>query len=159
MKRLEPLSCSSWRLLVLVARAFVLAAPAQAAGQELGVADKVTTFTASDFGRTLSVNGDGTDHGWGGHQFVMGAAVRGKAFYGSPPPLSVGNTGAPEDQWHVGQGRLLPSTSVDQYAATMAKWFGVSDSELYGVLPNLGNFGERAGRLDYPTDLGFMRVS
>ncbi len=124
---------------------------------ELGVADKVTTFTASDFGRTLSVNGDGTDHGWGGHQFVMGGAVKGKAFYGTPPPLSVGNTGAPEDQWHVGQGRLLPSTSVDQYAATMAKWFGVSDNELYGILPNLDNFGERANRLDYPADLGFMK--
>lgn len=129
-----------------------------AALQELGVADKVTTFTASDFGRTLSVNGDGTDHGWGGHQFVMGGAVKGKAFYGTPPPLSVGNTSAPDDQWHVGQGRLLPSTSVGQYAATMAKWFGVNDTELYGVLPNLGNFGARAGKLDYPTDLGFMNT-
>lgn len=128
-----------------------------AALQELGVADKVTTFTASDFGRTLSVNGDGTDHGWGGHQFVMGGAVNGKSFYGAPPPLSVGNTSAPDDQWHVGQGRLLPSTSVDQYAATMAKWFGVNDTELYGVLPNLDNFGTRANRPDYPTDLGFMK--
>ena len=126
--------------------------------QALGVADKVTTFTASDFGRTLSVNGDGTDHGWGGHQFVMGAAVKGKEFYGTPPPLSVGNSSAPEDQWHVGQGRLLPSTSVDQYAATLAKWFGVTDTELYGVLPNLHNFGERARRPDYPIDLGFMRA-
>ena len=125
---------------------------------ELGVADKVTTFTASDFGRTLSVNGDGTDHGWGGHQFVMGGAVKGKAFYGTPPPLSVGNSDAPEDQWHVGQGRLLPSTSVDQYASTMAKWFGVNDDELYGVLPNLDNFGVRASRPDYPTDLGFMKI-
>lgn len=129
-----------------------------AALRELGVADKVTTFTASDFGRTLSVNGDGTDHGWGGHQFVMGGAVRGKAFYGTPPPLSMGNGGAPEDQWHVGQGRLLPSTSVNQYAATMAKWFGVNDDELYGVLPNLDNFGARANRSDYPTDLGFMKI-
>ena len=125
---------------------------------ELGVADKVITFTASDFGRTLSVNGDGTDHGLGGHQFVMGGAVKGKAFYGTPPPLSVGNTSAPDDQWHVGQGRLLPSTSVDQYAATMAKWFGVNDTELYSVLPNLDNFGVRGGRTDYPTDLGFMKA-
>jgi len=129
-----------------------------AALQELGVSDKVTTFTASDFGRTLTVNSDGTDHGWGGHQFVMGGAVKGKAFYGAPPPLSVGNTSAPDDQWHVGQGRLLPSTSVDQYAATMAKWFGVNDTELYGVLPNLNNFGVRAGRPDYPADLGFMKA-
>ena len=124
---------------------------------ELGARDRVTTFTASDFGRTLSVNGDGTDHGWGGHQFVMGAAVRGRAFYGRPAPLSLGSSGAPEDQWHVGQGRLLPSTSVDQFAATLARWFGANDDELHGVLPNLGNFGDRAGRPDYPVNLGFMR--
>jgi len=127
-----------------------------AALQELGVSDKVTTFTASDFGRTLTLNGDGTDHGWGGHQFVMGGSVRGKAFYGAVPPLSTGNSDAPEDQWHVGQGRLLPSTSVDQFAATLARWFGVADSELYGVLPNLANFGDRAARPDYPVNLGFM---
>ena len=119
---------------------------------ELGVADKVTAFTASDFGRTLTSNGDGTDHGWGGHHLVVGGAVRGKAFYGTPPPVSVGNTAAPEDQWHVGQGRLIPSTSVDQYAATLARWFGVADGELAGILPNLRNFGSAA----YPTNLGFL---
>ena len=123
---------------------------------DLGVSEPVTTFTASDFGRTLSSNGDGTDHGWGGHQFIVGGAVKGKAFYGTPPPVSVGNGTGPEDQWHVGQGRLLPSTSVDQYAATLAKWFGVADTELYGILPNLDNFGSKAGRADYPEDLGFM---
>jgi len=123
----------------------------------LGVADKVTAFTASDFGRTLSSNGDGSDHGWGSHHLVVGGAVKGAAFYGTPPPVSVGNTSAPEDQWHVGQGRLLPSTSVDQYAATMARWFGVSDNELPGILPNITHFGALAGRPDYPTDLGFMR--
>ena len=123
---------------------------------EMGVADKVTAFTASDFGRALSINGDGTDHGWGGHQFIVGGAVKGQAFYGTPPPVSVGNGTGPEDQWHVGQGRLLPSTSVDQYAATLAKWFGVADTELYGILPNLDNFGSKAGRADYPEDLGFM---
>ncbi len=63
---------------------------------------------------------------------------------------------APDDQWHVGQGRLLPSTSVDQYAATLAKWFGVADSEMGALLPNLKNFGVAAGRPDYPTNLGFM---
>ncbi|WP_298208481.1 DUF1501 domain-containing protein [Acidovorax sp.] len=120
---------------------------------DLGVANKVTAFTASDFGRTLSSNGDGSDHGWGGHQLVVGGAVNGKAFYGKAPPVSVGNSATDaNDQWHVGQGRLLPSTSVDQYAATLASWFGVSGTELAGVLPNLRNFGGA----DYPTNLGFM---
>ena len=122
---------------------------------ELGVADKVTAFTASDFGRTLASNGDGSDHGWGSHHLVVGGAVKGAAFYGSAPPVSITNTASPDDQWHVGQGRLLPSTSVDQYAATLARWFGVADSELAGILPNLRNFG--GGRADYPVDLGFMR--
>lgn len=123
-----------------------------AATQELGVANQVTTFTASDFGRTLTSNGDGSDHGWGSHHLIMGGAVKGAAFYGTPPPVSVGDSNAPEDQWHVGQGRLLPSTSVDQYAATFAKWFGVSSTELPSVLPYLKNFGSPA----YPIDLGFM---
>lgn len=119
----------------------------------LGINDKVTAFTASDFGRTLTSNGDGSDHGWGSHHFVVGGAVRGKAFYGKAPPVSVGNGTGAEDQWHVGNGRLLPSTSVDQYVATLARWFGVTSSELPGVLPRLRNFGGS----DYPTDLGFMR--
>jgi uncharacterized protein (DUF1501 family) len=119
---------------------------------ELGVAHQVTAFTASDFGRTLTSNGDGSDHGWGGHHFVVGGAVRGKALYGKAPPVSVGNTTAAEDQWHVGQGRLLPSTSVDQYAATLARWFGVADTEMAGILPNLRNFGSG----DYPVNMGFM---
>ena len=123
---------------------------------ELGVADKVTAFTASDFGRTLASNGDGSDHGWGSHHFMVGGAVKGKAFYGAAPPVSVGSTTGAQDQWHVGQGRLLPGTSVDQYAATMAKWFGVADSELAGILPNLRHFGVAAGRPDSPVNLGFM---
>ena len=120
---------------------------------ELGVADKVTAFTASDFGRTLNSNGDGADHGWGSHHFMVGGAVKGKALYGKAPPVSNTNsTTDAADQWHVGQGRLLPSTSVDQYAATLAKWFGVANGEMAGVLPNLSHFGGA----DYPTDLGFM---
>lgn len=119
---------------------------------ELGVADKVTAFTASDFGRTLSSNGDGSDHGWGGHHFVVGGAVNGKNFYGTAPSVDIGNTA----QDHVGQGRLIPTTSVDQYAATLAKWHGVNESDLYSILPNLKNFGNNAKRPDYPTDLGFM---
>lgn len=123
---------------------------------DLGIADKVTTFTASDFGRTLTSNGDGSDHGWGAHHFVVGGAVRGAAFYGTPPPVSAGDTGAPEDQWHVGQGRLLPTTSVEQYAATLARWFGADASELQGLLPNLRNFGGSLAGVPYPVDLGFM---
>ena len=123
---------------------------------ELGVADKVTAFTASDFGRTLSSNGDGSDHGWGSHHFMVGGAVKGAAFYGTPPPVSITNTATLQDQWHVGQGRQLPSTSVDQYAATLARWFGVADSEMAVVLPNIRQFGAAAGRPDYPVDLGFL---
>lgn len=119
---------------------------------ELGVANQVTTFTASDFGRTLTSNGDGTDHGWGNHHWVVGGAVNGKAFYGKAPPVSVTDSADAQDQWHVGQGRLLPSTSVDQYAATLAKWFGVENTELSTVLPNLSHFGDT----NYPLDLGFM---
>jgi uncharacterized protein (DUF1501 family) len=129
----------------------------------LGIGDKVTAFTASDFGRTLSSNGDGSDHGWGSHHFIVGDAVNGKAFYGYAPPTSVGSTGAPEDQWHVGQGRLLPTSSVDQYAATLAKWFGVEAGDMAGILPNLSNFNGRSLTvngitLTYANDLGFMKA-
>jgi uncharacterized protein (DUF1501 family) len=109
-----------------------------AATVELGVANKVTTFTASDFGRTLASNADGSDHGWGSHQFVMGGAVNGKKFYGTAPQVSLQSN----DQ--VGQGRLLPSTSVDEFAATLARWFGCSAGELPGILPNVGNFSNTA---------------
>ena len=104
---------------------------------ELGVANQVTTFTASDFGRTLSSNGDGSDHGWGSHHFVVGGAVRGQRFYGQLPATAVGG---PDD---VGQGRLLPTTSVDQLAATFATWMGVADAELPTVVPNIRNFTTR----------------
>jgi len=125
---------------------------------ELGVADKVTAFTASDFGRTLTSNGNGSDHGWGSHHFVVGGAVKGGAFYGEAPPVSVGDTDAPEDQWHVGQGRLLPRTSVSQFAATLAAWFGVGPDEQRLIVPNLDRFGIGAGGngIDYPLNLGFL---
>jgi len=110
---------------------------------ELGVADRVTTFTASDFGRTLAGNNDGSDHGWGSMHFLLGGAVRGQRFYGTPP--AVANNG-PDD---VGQGRLLPSTSVDQYAATLGSWFGASDSDLLTVLPNLVNYDTSARNLGF----------
>ena len=119
----------------------------------LGVADKVTAFTASDFGRTLTSNGDGSDHGWGSHHLMVGGAVRGAALYGKAPPVSVTNSTTDAfDQWHVGQGRLLPSTSVDQYAGTLATWFGVQGTEMNAILPNLANFNSA----DYPRDMGFM---
>ena len=108
-----------------------------AATVELGVADKVTAFTASDFGRTLSSNGDGSDHGWGNHHFVMGGAVKGKNFYGTAPAMAVSG---PDD---VGQGRLLPSTSVDQFGATLASWLGISDSNLPIVVPHIGSFSKQ----------------
>ena len=127
-----------------------------AATVELGVADRVTAFTASDFGRGLVSNGDGTDHGWGGHQLIVGGAVRGKTFYGTPPPPSVGQSDSPDDQWHVGQGRLLPTTAVDQVAATLGRWFGAPDDELDLVLPNLRHFGGSQAGITYPRDLGFM---
>jgi uncharacterized protein (DUF1501 family) len=124
----------------------------------LGVDSSVTSFTASDFGRTLTSNGDGSDHGWGSHHFVVGTAVKGKDFYGYAPPISVGSTTAAEDQWHVGQGRLLPTTSVDQYAATLATWFGVGDNELTKVVPNILNFDNvtQAG-ITYQKNIGFMK--
>ncbi len=106
----------------------------QAATKELGVANQVTTFTASDFGRTLSGNNDGSDHGWGSMHFILGGAVNGRRFYGAPPVVA---DNGPDD---VGQGRLLPTTSVDQYAATLGKWLGVSNTDLLSVLPNLQNY-------------------
>ena len=100
---------------------------------ELGVASQVTSFTASDFGRTLT-GSNGSDHGWGSMHFMLGGAVNGGRYYGTVPVVA--NDG-PDD---VGQGRLLPSTSVDQYAATLGKWFGISDSDLLTVLPNLSHW-------------------
>ena len=108
----------------------------------LGVANQVTSFTASDFGRALQHNGRGSDHGWGGHHFVMGGAVQGNRVYGQFPTVALNG---PEDS---GRGALIPTTSVDEYAATLARWFGVSLSNLPVVLPNIGRFASR--------DLGFM---
>jgi uncharacterized protein (DUF1501 family) len=109
---------------------------------ELGVASQVTSFTASDFGRTLANNGDGSDHGWGSHHFVVGGAVAGGRFWGTLPAVSVNGT---DD---VGQGRLLPTMAVDQLAATLASWMGVSDTNLALVAPSIGNYTQR--------NLGFL---
>lgn len=110
-----------------------------------GLANNVTTFTLSDFGRTLTSNGLGSDHGWGGHNLVLGGAVQGGKFYGGPntgqefPTIALGTT------TDVGQGRLLPTTSIDEYGATFAKWMGAANSELNTVFPNLSRFSRTTG--------------
>jgi uncharacterized protein (DUF1501 family) len=109
---------------------------------EMGMDTAVTLFTHSDFGRTLTSNGDGSDHAWGGLQFVVGGAVRGATIYGDYPLLETGSA------LDVGGGRFIPTVSADQYAATLATWFGVADADLSRVSPNIGNFSQR--------NLGFM---
>ena len=106
----------------------------QTAIAELGLEDKVTLFSASDFGRTLSPNGSGTDHAWGGNHFVVGGAVNGGKIYGTYPELALNS---PLD---TGRGRLIPTTSVDAYFAELALWMGVSPSNLPLILPNLSRF-------------------
>ena len=109
---------------------------------ELGCADRVTTYTASDFGRTYTSNGDGTDHGWGAHHLILGGAVKGGDIYGKMPTLTLGG---PDDTTN---GRWIPTTSVDEYGATLATWFGVSATSLPTAFPNIGRFAK--------PNLGFM---
>ena len=119
------------------------------AGTTSDMRSSVTTFTASDFGRTFTSNGDGTDHGWGSHHFVVGGAVKGKEIYGTFPMTAVTNTAAGIDNpLDVGSGNFIPQISVDQYAGTLAKWFGLSAAEISAVFPNLANFTTQ--------DLGFL---
>jgi uncharacterized protein (DUF1501 family) len=106
----------------------------QQALDALGVDRQVSTFTASDFGRTLSSNGDGSDHGWGGHHWVLGGAVQGGRVLGRVPEPGLGG---PQD---AGQGRLLPGLSVQQLAVTLARWFGVNESDLDLVAPGHAAF-------------------
>jgi uncharacterized protein (DUF1501 family) len=108
---------------------------------QLGVSEKVTLFTASDFGRTLASNSKGSDHGWGSQHLVVGGAVKG-GLYGKFPNQTIGG---PDD---VGQGVFIPTTSVDQYAASMARWFGVAPTEIATIFPNLSKFAT--------PDLGFL---
>lgn len=109
----------------------------------LGIDQNVTTFTGSDFGRPLKSNGTGADHGWGAHHFVVGGSVRGGNVYGKFPQMVINGPDALDNQGH-----LLPSTSVDEYAATLAKWFGVSDTDMPIVIPNIARFAQ--------SDMGFM---
>ncbi|MFI5181694.1 MAG: DUF1501 domain-containing protein [Thermoanaerobaculia bacterium] len=111
---------------------------------ELGAADSVTTFTLSDFGRTfLPASGGGTDHAWGSHHFVLGGSVKGGDFYGTFPTLALKG---PDDSSN--EGRWIPTTSVDQYGATLAQWFGLESQALPSVFPNIGRFAQ--------THLGFL---
>jgi uncharacterized protein (DUF1501 family) len=110
---------------------------------QFGIADKVTTFTASDFGRSLVGNSDGSDHGWGSMHFVLGGAVRGQTIYGIPPEVGA------DTNDDIDSGRLIPTTSVDQYAATLAAWFGVAPGDLTTVMPNLQNFNPSIWNLGF----------
>jgi uncharacterized protein (DUF1501 family) len=113
------------------------------ASKELGISDRVTLFTASDFSRTFQSNGGGSDHAWGSHALILGDSVKGGDIYGAYPTIAING---PDD---VGEGRWVPTTSVDEYSATLAKWYGISSpTDLASVLPNIGRFAN--------PDLGFM---
>jgi uncharacterized protein (DUF1501 family) len=119
----------------------------------LGARNNVTTFTASDFGRTFTTNGDGTDHGWGSHHFVMGGAVRGGDLYGDFPilaPKNPANNNFDGSPHQLANGALLPGTSVDQLGATLGRWFGLSDTQVADIFPNLSRFDTSV------RNLGFM---
>lgn len=120
--------------------------------QAMGVDDFVTTFTASDFGRTLAANGDGCDHGWGGHHFVLGGAVKGGDIYGKLPVYgNADGLGGFQSDDQLGGGVLLPTTSVEAYAATLGRWFGLSDAELMAVLPGLSRWNPAQRNLGFLT--------
>ncbi|MEM1449485.1 MAG: DUF1501 domain-containing protein [Planctomycetota bacterium] len=114
----------------------------QAAMEQIGEESNVTSFTHTEFGRTLSSNGQGSDHGWGGHALAFGGAVRGQDIYGAMPNLQING---PDD---IGEGRIMPRIGVDQFASTLAKWFGLAPAEVNQVFPNVQNFAT--------SDLGFL---
>jgi uncharacterized protein (DUF1501 family) len=120
-----------------------------AATVQLGVADRVTAFTLSDFGRTLQPSGSGTDHGWGSHHVVLGGAVRGGQMYGRFPLMTnYASFNATADDYADDRGVMLPNVSLTQYAATLARWFGAADADLDGLFTTLPSFATR--------DLGFL---
>ena len=111
---------------------------------QIGMRNKVTLFTTSEFGRAFVPNGDGTDHGWGSHHLVMGGAVNGGNIYGKLPVISIDG---PDNAWYGGP--MLPSTAASQYAATLGKWMGISDSALGDIMPDLARFDTK--------NMGFMK--
>ena len=123
------------------------------------IADKVTQFTMADFSRTLSPAGSGsgvgTDHAWGNHHFVIGGGITGSDFYGmnssngTPFPQLVLNAADDSDTGTSARGRWIPATSIEQYGATLARWFGVPDANMASIFPKIGNFTT--------TDLAFMQ--
>ena len=118
-------------------------------GDRGGMEHQVTTFTSSDFARTLTSNGKGSDHAWGGNHMVLGGAVKGGQIYGNYPELFVGNT------LDTGRGRLIPTLSVDAYFADLALWFGVSPADLDVVFPNIRRFYTPGS--DTAPPVGFMK--
>ncbi|MEQ1751340.1 MAG: DUF1501 domain-containing protein [Prosthecobacter sp.] len=120
----------------------------------MGLQNNVTLYTASDFGRSLTSNGQGSDHAWGGNQMVVGGSVIGKKIYGSYPSLALNpNVGAELNPLDTGSGRLIPTTSCDSFFAELALWLGVSKTDLPLVLPNIGNFYSTSSSA---APLGFM---
>lgn len=114
----------------------------------------VTLFTASDFGRTLTSNNRGSDHAWGGNQFVIGGAVQGRRIFGEYPSLAINpEQGAEVNPLDTGRGRFIPTTSCDQYFAELALWLGVNRSDLPTILPNIRNFFDVSGA---SAPVGFM---
>jgi uncharacterized protein (DUF1501 family) len=139
-------SYQQWYLLQQVSQALAAFYNATA---EMGVANQVTAFTLSDFGRTLQSSGSGSDHGWGNHHLVVGGAVQGGRLYGQFPLMTnYANFNATHEDYADNRGVMLPGLSLSQYGATLAKWFGASDGQLDGLFPTLPNFGVR--------DLGFL---
>lgn len=119
---------------------------------EFGLSNDVTTFTVSEFGRTLTINGDGTDHGWGGHHMVFGGAVNGGQIYGTMPNLDASESNPDNAGW----GQIIPTLSVDQYAATLASWYGLSNADREMIFPNLPFMTGSLLSIEGP-DLGFMQ--
>jgi uncharacterized protein (DUF1501 family) len=116
---------------------------------EIGAREQVTTFTMSEFGRTLTSNGSGSDHAWGGHMLVLGEHVLGRQIYGKYPAMVLNANDDANQDWSFNRGQYIPTTAIEQVAASLARWMGVPESGLDALFPLLRNFS--------PRDLGFMR--